>query len=258
MTTLVIAKNTLGEALRKKIIWIFLLVALGMIVISVSFAFFSMREEQTIIKSFGLGIIAIVGMFIAIILGINLVPAEIEQRTIYTILSKPVHRHEFLLGKFFGSLMTILVSLVFMAAVFMVTVTYRSHWHPDFALLKGVLMIFFQLVLLSSVAMVFSVFATPVVNFFLTSSIYIIGSLSDITMVLGKSKELNPIMKGFYWLLHYLLPNFANFFTQNPLIHPEVAIENETAYYLKAITYAIVYSCALLIVAILKFERRDM
>ena len=258
MTTLVIAKSTFGEALRKKIVWIFLLVALGMIITSVSFASFTMREELTIIKSFGLGIIAVVGMFVAIILGINLVPAEIEQRTIYTILSKPVRRHEFLLGKFFGSLMTIFLSLAFMAVVFMVTVTFRNHWRPDFALLKGVLMIFFQLALLSSVAMVFSVFATPVVNFFLTSAIYIIGSLSEVTMALGQSKEISPIMKGFYWLLHYLVPNFANFFTQNPLIHPDVVIQNETTYYLKAITYAIIYSCALLIVAILKFERRDM
>ena len=258
MTTLVIAKTTLSEALRKKILWIFLLVALGMIVVSVSFASFTMREELVIIKSLGLGIIAIVGMFIAIILGINLVPSEIEQRTIYTILSKPVRRHEFLLGKFFGSLMTIFINLVFMAVVFMATVTWRSHWHPDFALLKGILMTFFQLALLSSVAMVFSVFATPVVNFFLTSAIYIIGTLSDVTLSLSRSKEINLVMKGFYWLLHYVIPNFADFFTQNPLIHPEVVIQNETAYYLKTITYAIVYSCSLLIIAILKFERRDM
>lgn len=258
MTILVIAKATFGEALRKKILNIFLVVALGIIALSFSFASFSMREELTIIKSFGLGVIAIAGMFIAIVLGINLIPAEIEKRTIYTILSKPVRRYEFLLGKFFGALFTILANLVLMSVVFLLMVTWKNHWHPDFALLKGILMIFFQLFLLSSVALVFSVFTTPVVNFFLTSAVYIVGSLSDVTMSISRNADKSPIVKAFYWVVHYLTPNFANFFTQNPLIHPEVTIQNETLYYAQNILYAIVYASVLMIIAILAFERRDM
>lgn len=259
MTVLAIARCTFGEALRKKILWICLIVALAMIAFSVSFAFFaSAREELTIIKSMGLGVIAIAGMFIAIILGVNLVASEVEKRTIYTLLSKPVRRHEFLLGKYFGALLTILVNLAIMSAVFLLLVTAKNNWQPDFALLKGVLMLFFQLVLLSSVALVFSVFTTPVVNFFLTSSVYIVGSLSEVTLTLSRSKDQNPIIRGFYWLVHHLVPQFANFFTQNPLIHPEVVIQNETLYYLKTITYAIVYSAVLLIVAMLTFDRKDL
>lgn len=258
MTILAIAKSTLGEALRKKILNIFLLVALAMIAFSVSFAYFTYREELTIIKSMGLGVIAIAGMFIAVVLGINAVPAEIERRTIYTILSKPVQRHEFLLGKFFGSLLTILFNLALMAVVFMAMVTWKNHWQPDFALLKGILMIFFQLFLLSSVALVFSVFTTPVVNFFLTSAVYIVGSLSDITLAMSRGEDKNPIVRGFYLILHYLVPQFANFFTQNPLIHPGSAKTNDLVYYSTNIIYAIVFASALLIVAILVFERQDM
>jgi ABC-type transport system involved in multi-copper enzyme maturation permease subunit len=119
-------------------------------------------------------------------------------------------------------------------------------------------MIFFQLVILSGVALLFSVFTTPVINFFLTSAVYIMGSMSDVTLSLSKGEDQNPIIKGFYWAMHYLVPQFANFFTQNPLIHPTVAIENETVYYVKNIIYAIIYACMLLIVAILVFEDRDM
>jgi ABC-type transport system involved in multi-copper enzyme maturation permease subunit len=258
MTILTIAKTTLGEALRKKILNIFLLVAVAMIAFSVSFAFFSYREEITIIKSMGLGVIAIAGMFIAIVLGINLVPAEIERKTIYTILSKPVRRHEFLLGKFLGSLLTILVNIGLMSIIFIALVAWKNQWHPEFALLKGLLMIFFQLYLLSSVALLFSVFTTPVVNFFLTTAVYIVGSLSDITLAMSRGEEKNFIVKGFYWALHNLVPQFANFFTQNPLIHPEVVIRNEGIYYAQNIIYAIVYAAVLLIIAILLFERRDM
>lgn len=258
MTTWVIARNTVGEALRKKILVVFLVVALALIVLSVSFSQFSFREELTIIKSLGLGLIAMVGMLISLVLGINLLTAEVERKTVYTILSKPVRRYEFLLGKFFGSLGTILINLLIMTFVFMTMIAWKNHWHPDWSLLKGVAMIFFQLFLLSSITMVFSVFATPVVNFFLTTAVYIIGSLSDITLSLSQKPDANKITKAFYWLVHNLIPQFANYFTQNPLIHPEVQIHNETAYYVFNIAYAIVYAAAVLIIAVVAFERRDM
>lgn len=258
MNILVIAQTTFGEALRKKILNIFLFVTLALIAFSVSFASFTMREELTIIKSFGLGVIAIAGMFIAIVQGINLVPTEIERRTIYTLLAKPVQRYEFLLGKFFGALMTILANLLLMSIVFIAMVTWRNHWVPEFALFKGILMIFFQLFLLSSVALLFSAFLSPVVNFFLTSAVYIIGSLSEVTMAMYKKDTLSPVLKGFYWLIHFMIPNFANFFTQNPLIHPNVVVRSEFIYYAQNILYAIVYAAILLIIAIMVFDRRDM
>ena len=258
MNIVVIAQTTFGEALRKKILNIFLFITLALIAFSVSFASFSMREELTLIKSFGLGIIAIAGMFIAIVLGINLVPSEIEKRTIYTLLAKPVYRYEFLLGKFLGAMMTILANLLLMTLVFFVMVTWKNHWIPEWTLLKGILMIFFQLFLLSSVALFFSVFLTPVVNFFLTSAVYIIGSLSEVTMSMANNKEVNIVIKGFYWVIHYMIPNFANFFTQNSLIHPSVVIRSEFQYYAQNIVYAIVYASILLIITILVFDRRDM
>lgn len=258
MSTMVIAKATFGEAWRKKILNIFLLVAIALIAFSVSFAFFSEREEMIIIKSMGLGVIAIAGMFIAVVMGINLIPSEIDKRTIYTILSKPVKRHEFLLGKFVGGVLTLLVNLSLMTVVFMAMVAWKMGWHVEWALLKGILMIFFQVFLLTSLAILFSVFTTPVVNFFLTSAMYIIGSLSSVTLSLSRLPEKALIVRWFFAFLHYVVPNFANFFTQNPLIHPEVVIKNELTYYVENILYAIVYASVVLIIAILLFERREV
>ncbi len=258
MNILVIARATFNEALRKKILNVFLLVALALIVFSVSFAYFSARQEMTIIKSLGLGIIALAGMFISVVMGINLIPAEIEKRTIYTILAKPVRRHEFLLGKFLGGTLTMFVNLLLMTLVFMVTVAFKNNWNPDWALLKGSLMIFFQLFLLGSVAIFFSIFLTPAVNFFMTSAVYIIGSLSEVTLSMMREQDQHPIAKAFFWLIHYLVPNFANFFTQNPLIHPGVVIKNEAVYYAENILYALVYASILMIIAILAFDRREV
>ncbi len=258
MNTLVIAKATFGEALRKKILNVFLLCAIALIVFSVSFAYFTARQEMTIIKSLGLGVIALAGMFISVVLGINLIPAEIEKRTIYTILAKPVKRYEFLLGKFLGGTLTMFVNLALMTLIFMLTVAFKSGWNVDFALLKGSLMIFFQLFLLGSVAVFFSIFTTPAVNFFLTSAVYIIGSLSEVTMSMMRDKDQHWFIKGFFWLVHYLVPNFANFFTQNPLIHPGVVIKNEAVYYAENILYALIYASILMIIAILVFDRREV
>ncbi len=258
MNIKVIAKTTFEDALRKKILNIFLIVTLALIAFSVSFSFLTMREEITIIKSFGLGIIAISGMFMAVILGVYLIPTEVENRTIFTLLAKPVHRYEFLLGKFLGAIMAIIANLFLMSLAFFIMATWRNHWVPEWQLWKGILMIFFQLLLLTGVAIFFSTFLTPVVNFFLTTAVYIIGSLSEVTMSMANKDTLNPVVKAFYWVIHYLIPNFANFFTQNPLIHPNVVIRSELQYYAQNILYAIVYTSVLMIIAILVFDRKDM
>src|SRR6202012_979130 len=113
-TIWMIASGTFGEAMRRKILNVFLFVALALMVMGFAFASFQPKEEMVIIKSLGLGVIGLAGVFISVILFINLVPVEIERRTIYTILSKPVQRYEFLLGKFIGGLMTVFLNILLM------------------------------------------------------------------------------------------------------------------------------------------------
>jgi ABC-type transport system involved in multi-copper enzyme maturation permease subunit len=257
-TVLTLAQGTFGEAIRRKILNIFLIVALAMIGLFFAFTSFSQREDLTITLSTGLGVISLAGVFISVILGINLVPAEIEKRTIYTILSKPVRRHEFLIGKFFGGLTTVFVNIALMGIVFIVLVWVKEG-HPASSVWEGVLMIFFQMMLLSSVALLFSVFVSPFVNFFLTFSVYLLGSLSSVTESLATpGKDKNPLVVGFFWLVHFLIPNFGNFNIQNPIIHPDVQIQNMSIYMTQTILYAIIYSAIMLLIAVLIFDRREV
>ena len=92
-TTLVIARTTVGEALRRKILNTFLLVGLALIVLTGAFSAFTARQELTLIKGMGLGIISLASIFISVMLAINLIPTYIERRTIYTIHTMPVRRH---------------------------------------------------------------------------------------------------------------------------------------------------------------------
>jgi ABC-type transport system involved in multi-copper enzyme maturation permease subunit len=256
----IIASGTFGEAMRRRILQVFLFVALALIVMGFAFASFSPRQEMVVIKSLGLGSIALAGVFISVILGINLIPNEIERRTIYTILSKPVQRYQFLCGKFLGGLMTVLSNIALMGIVFIGLTWIKEHnFDRDVVdVAKGVLMIFFQLTLVGAVALFFSVFLSPFVNFFLTFAVYLVGSINILGDLATPNKDRNPLTTDFFKFLHFIVPNFDNFNIQNPIIHPEVTITNGTIYILQNILYAVVYTGILLTLAVLIFDRREV
>ena len=259
-----IASGTFGEAMRRKILNVFLFVALALIVMGFAFAQFSPRQELVLIKSMGLGVIGLAGVFISVILGINLIPNEIERRTIYTILSKPVQRYQFLCGKFLGGLMTVLSNIALMGVMFVLLLTWKlTQFHDPFLstdrdLLKGILMIFFQLTLVGAVALFFSVFLSPFVNFFLTFAVYLLGSTGLLELLATPDDKKPDWQVHFFKFLHFIVPNFDNFNIQNPIIHPGVVIQNETQFILQNVLYAIVYTAILLTLAVLIFDKREV
>jgi ABC-type transport system involved in multi-copper enzyme maturation permease subunit len=261
---LTLASGTFGEAMRRKILNVFLFVAIAMIVLFFAFASFTPSSDLTITMATGLGIISIAGVFISVILGINLIPNEIDKRTIYTILSKPVKRHEFLIGKFLGGLATVFVNIVLMGALFMIgVIVFKDPTHSlkHFDILQGIVMIFFQMMLLNALAVMFSVFTSPFVNFFLSFAVYIMGSMSSVTEALGEDSSNGKRSIVIQWIfkgIHFLVPNFANFNVQNPIIHPEVIIRDMTKYMATNILYAVIYSTIMLLIAILIFDRREV
>src|SRR3989475_11828086 len=155
MVTLAIAKQTLEDMLRRKILLILLIVAVGMIALGPSVGFLSPRESSVILRSMGLAVILIAGLLITILSGIQVIPIEIERRTIYTVLSKPVQRFEFVLGKFLGGLSTVFVMILAMGLVFLGVLRWQE---GAFAaeMAKGVAMTFFQMMLLGALAIFFS------------------------------------------------------------------------------------------------------
>ena len=259
-----IAKATVGEAVRKKILNVFLIVTVGLMVISLYTSGFSggsmfeFRQELTIVKSFGLGMIALAALFISLVMGIYLIPSEIENRTLYAILSKPVKRYEFVVGKYLGGLLTLLFNVVLMGAAFCIALVIKGHGKFDPGILSGVMMIYFQFLLLASVVIALSTFITPTVNFFVSLAIYVVGSLSSVTEAMAHNDTANAIVRNFYAGLHYLIPNFGNFNIQNPLIHPDVHIRNMNLYMAENILYALLYATILLIIGVLVFEKREV
>ncbi|HLV79436.1 MAG TPA: ABC transporter permease subunit [Chthonomonadaceae bacterium] len=255
MVPLAIARQTVREAMRRRVMWVFLICGVFLIALGPVFGFLSPRDSQTVLRSLGLAAILLAGLFITIVTCIYLIPTEIERRTIYTVLSKPVQRYEFVLGKFLGGFATVFINIAAMGIVFLVMIYFQEHKIPP-EMFKGVLMTFFQMMLLAALTIFFSTFATPVVNFFLSFGIFLVGNLSSVTESLTTNH--NPIVHGVGTVIHYALPNFGNFNIQNSIIHPVTEIANENIFIRNNIIYALIYSAVLLTLAILIFDRREV
>ncbi|HZT44133.1 MAG TPA: ABC transporter permease subunit [Chthonomonadaceae bacterium] len=255
MVPLAIARQTVREAMRRRVMWVFLICGVFLIALGPVFGFLSPRDSQTVLRSLGLAAILLAGLFITIVTCIYLIPTEIERRTIYTVLSKPVQRYEFVLGKFLGGFATVFINIAAMGVVFLVMIYFQEHKIPP-EMFKGVLMTFFQMFLLAALTIFFSTFATPVVNFFLSFGIFLVGNLSSVTESLTTNH--NPIVRFAGDTIHYLLPNFGNFNIQNSIIHPVTEIANENIFIRNNIVYALIYSAVLLTLAILIFDRREV
>ena len=255
MVPLAIARQTVREAMRRRVMWVFLICGVFLIALGPVFGFLSPRDSQTVLRSLGLAAILLAGLFITIVTCIYLIPTEIERRTIYTVLSKPVQRYEFVLGKFLGGFATVFINIAAMGIVFLVMIYFQEHKLPP-EMFKGVLMTFFQMMLLAALTIFFSTFATPVVNFFLSFGIFLVGNLSSVTESLTTNH--NPLVRFVGDAVHYILPNFGNFNIQNSIIHPVTEIANENIFIRNNIVYALIYSAVLLTLAILIFDRREV
>lgn len=287
-----IAKTTVGDALRKKVLQIFLVVAIGLILISVSFSqslTFSAREgssmDLALIKGFGLGLMAIAGWLISIVMGVSLIPQEIERRTIYTILSKPVKRYEFIIGKFLGAICTLAICVALMGVVFIAVVAVKAAGAQgsvasaaataagglgdasggvaiqvfDPNTLWGVVLVFMQFCVLTAVVMLLSVFLTPTVNFFMGMGVYIVGVMSPMIETLSdKHTELHSLLKGFYKVVHAVVPNFDKFNQTNELLHPGKHIESMPAYVGTASMYGLLYVLIMMTIAVIVFEKKEV
>jgi len=255
-----VAINTFKEAIRDKILYNLLIFALILIGGSMLLATLTLGEQSKIIIDFGLGGINLFGVLMAIFLGIGLVSKEIERRTLYTVLSKPISRTEFLLGKYAGLLLTLAVNTVIMTiGLYLTLMLNRLQWGIPMMtitprLLEAIGMIYLELSLITAVALLFSTLTTTTLAAIFTLSTYVIGHISGDLIKMGEKLE-NPalifLLKGIY----YTLPNLSNFDIKGKVAH-DVAIA--PTYFMLTFCYALVYATLLMSIASFIFNRRDL
>ncbi|HEV3059189.1 MAG TPA: ABC transporter permease subunit [Vicinamibacterales bacterium] len=263
--TLEIAVNVFRESVRDKVLYNLVLFAVLMMAASYLIGQLTAGQDVKIIKDLGLAATLIFGLFIAVFIGIGLVSKEVERRSIYSLLAKPIERAHVVLGKYLGLALTLVVNVSIMTAALYVVLAYMR-WGVDPAverawdapaldprLLQAILLILVELLVVTAIALFFSTFSTPLLSAALTFGLVVAGHFSaDLRNFqdVVESGFAQRIARGVYWVL----PNLAQFDVKAQVVHGQTI----PAGYLALTTgYALLYVAMLLVVACFVFSRRD-
>jgi ABC-type transport system involved in multi-copper enzyme maturation permease subunit len=252
----VVALNTFREAVRDRVLYNLVFFALLMIAAAILVGQISIGIEENVIVALGLSAVSVIGLLIAIFIGVGLVSKEMDKRTLYALLAKPVRRWEFLFGKFCGLVLTLTVNTAAMAAGLFVALFYVRHslQQSDVTIVIAVYFILLKLALVVALALLFSSFTTPLLAILYTAGLYIAGQFVE-EMRTFHSETANRAVAAFTHWLSYLLPNFENFNVMEAAAHgrgiPGALILQNTV-------YAVLYCGITLLVAMVVFSRRNL
>ena len=250
-----IARNAFREAVRDRVLYNLVLFVLLLTAASIFIGELSGGQERKVIVDLGLSAMLLFGVFIAIFVGVGLVYKEIERRTIYAVFSKPVGRGEFLVGKYLGLCLTLLVNVLVMAVGVSLALLYVSHgWDPLISTIwPAVFLIYIELMLLTAIALLFSSFSSPALSALLTFFVFIIGHFSADLKGLATSMG-STSARWLFDVLYYLLPNLANYSFITPAAHGRAP---SAGFVFASALYALVYIVVILAAATLVFSRRN-
>lgn len=250
-----IASNTFREAVRDRVLYNLIAFALLLSGAAILVGQISIEIEKLVVINLGLTAVSLFGVVIAIFIGIGLVSKEIEKRTLYTVLSRPVRRWEFIIGKFFGLAATLTVNTFFMAIGVFAALFYVSHRlvRADALIFVALYFIILEFLIVCSLSLLFSSFSSPLLSAVFAFSLFVIGSFSkDLRNFAGMAHGLSR------WLATcaaYLIPNFSAFNVITSIAH-EQPVAGQLI--LQNTLYALFYSAMVLSGAVLIFERRDL
>jgi ABC-type transport system involved in multi-copper enzyme maturation permease subunit len=253
------------ESVRDRVFYNLVLFAVLLVAASLVIGQLTAGQDVKIIKDFGLSATSVFGLFIAMFIGINLVSKEVERRSVYPLLAKPIRRSELIVGKYAGLQLTLLVNTVVMTIALYAVLFFLSRGVPeriqtawdapalDPGLLKAIALIYLHLAVVTAVALFFSTYSSPLLTAIFTLGVYVAG-------------QFNANLKGFEHIVdspaaiaiakvcYYVLPDFAKFDVKLAVVH---GLPVSTAYMAITLAYAGLYVAALLFGAVVIFSRRD-
>ncbi len=247
-----IAFNTFKEAARNKIFYLLIVFGILFALSSRLISLLTVGDSLKVLKDTGLAAINFFSVLVAIFTGINLVYKEIDKKTIFNILSKPISRDQFILGKFLGLALTVLVALAAMALIFFLFLLLTAGG-LDGRILLYFLLLYLELLIIIAISLLFSSFSTPILSSIFTISLYLIGHVLW-TFNEFKFKLTRPLAKWVAYFFYYILPNLEKFNIKNEVV---MGIAPAPAAILYSILYAAAYILAILCLTVIIFRRRE-
>ena len=265
MTTVIpkIAIHVFRDSVRDRVLYTLVVFAVLMIGASLLIGQLTAGHNVKIIKDPGLAASSVFCLLIAVFIGVSLVAKEVDRWSLYTVLAKPLSRHDVILGKYAWLVLTLTINLTVMAATHYAILVYLSAteefkrgWEApaiDPALLKAYFLILMELMLVTAIALLFSTFSSQIFSASSTFGLYVVGHLNgdlrSFEDVVGANADA-AVAKG----LSYLLPNLEPFSVSPDVVHGQpVSFE----YIALTTGYALTYVAILLVGSMFIFSRRD-
>jgi len=247
-----VAANAFRETVRERVLYNLAFFVVIMTFSGLLLGQLSIRQDTKIIKDLGLAAMEVFGSLIALFVGVGLVSKEIERRSLYPLLAKPVTREEFLVGKFLGLGFTLFVNTAIMTVGLYVTL-FATSQELDLHLLEAVYAIFIGLLLVVSLALFFSTVTSSALASVCTFALLALGRYAD---VIRNMQEVMPGVPG--WLttfLYYVLPNFRHFDLKNRVVYGDPVTLQDLGW---VSAYGFAYIAVVLVAAVIAFRRREL
>jgi Cu-processing system permease protein len=262
-----VAWHVFKESVRDRMLYAIGAFALLLVAAAILIAQITAGQDVKIIKDLGLAVIELAGVLMAIVIGVGLVAREIERRSIFALLTKPLPRHEFIVGKYLGLLLTLMVNVVGMTAALYLMLAYAdTQMTPayrlvldapvvDPRLLLVVVMVGAELSLLTAVALFFSTFSSSgLLSIVFTVGLYLTGLLSGDLRQFGDIVDVSPIVASVVQAVGWIVPAFSAFDIKAQVVH---GVPLPPGFVGGTLLYAAVYISAILVAAVAMFSRRE-
>lgn len=260
-----VAGAVFRESVRDRVPYSMVLFAVGLMAASFLISQLTAGQDLKIIKDLGLAALSLFGMLIAIFLGIGLVSKEVERKSIFGLLAKPITRAELILGKYAGLVATLVINLTVMTMAFYAVLAYMNYSAPDTvragwtapaldpALLIAIILIVGEVAVVTAVALFFSTFSSPLLSAVLTLGLWVAGHFNADLRNFGEVVD-SPVVAAIARGLYYVLPNLAPFDVKAEVVH---GMPISTRHVVLTLLYAALYAGVLLTAAVAIFRRRD-
>lgn len=253
MRTLAIALNTYREAVRDRILYVLLFFAGATILASKALGYISLGQDVKIIADISLAAISVFGALIAIFVGTNLVYKEIDKRTIYTILSQPIWRYEFVLGKYLGLAMLIATVTAAMSIGAGVYIAFQGGT-VNITYVEAVALIYFKLLLITGLSVLLSTVTSPILGAIVVLTAYFVGHATSIMVDLPAHFD-GTRAKELIEAAYYIVPNLGNFDVWREYAN---GVGVPHVYVIWTVGYGAAYTMILLYLAAMAFENKDV
>jgi ABC-type transport system involved in multi-copper enzyme maturation permease subunit len=269
MKTYTIAATTAKEAIRQPIFLILVLVGSILMLLYPYIPYFTFGEDIKMVKDQGLATILLLGLFLALITSSSTIAEDIEHRTAITLLSKPINRRQFIVGKFLGIIAAVALLFAILGVLFCVMVYYKvrydaretahemptraEQWAAVVLILPGLVLTYFQVVVLSSLSVAISTRLPLLVNVVVCMAVYFLGHLAPI--IVQASQGSFELVRFMAQMIELALPALE-FFNVASAVATDSVIP--LSYVLWNLLYCVLYTSVAILLAFVLFEDRDL